>query len=244
MKDNMRIVLAVTFLALAALACQAVAGGGGTPTADVPFNPVLQDPTPVEPTESVSQDDGDVIFRDDFSSPQWDAGQDIGSDIEYVNDALNFVTFTSNVFVWSTPNDEVYKDIHMEVTVLNHDTDPETAFGFICNKSEGGDFYYLVITPGGQYAIALAKDGAEDVFLTNNDQWAYADLITENSDTYRIGADCGNGMLALYVDGQEIASVADSTYTEGGVALMIWSAEEEGKKANVSFDDFVMMELP
>jgi len=161
-----------------------------------------------------------------------------------VNETLNFIGYSRNVFVWSMPNDEIYKNIHMEVTVVNNGTDPETAFGFICNKSAGNDYYYLVMTPGRQYAIALATDGAEDVFLTNNDNWAYSDLIAENVDSYRVGVDCGNGRLALYVDGQEVASVNDSTYTEGRVALMIWSAEEDGKTANVSFDDFVMTNLP
>jgi hypothetical protein len=50
-------------------------------------------------------------------------------------------------------------------------------------------------------------------------------------------------MLALYVDGQQIASVTDSTYTSGGIGLFTWSGEE-ASATDVSFDDFVMTELP
>jgi hypothetical protein len=78
------------------------------------------------------------------------------------------------------------------------------------------------------------------VFLTNNDEWADSDLIAENADSYRLGADCGNGNLTLYVDGQQIASVSDTTYTNGGVAVLVWSAEEAG---DVTFDDFVLTKL-
>jgi hypothetical protein len=65
-----------------------------------------------------------------------------------------------------------------------------------------------------------------------------------NADSYRLGADCGNGTLTLYVDGQQIASVNDSSYTSGKVAVFTWSADEAGRTSNVSFDDFVMTTLP
>jgi len=45
------------------------------------------------------------------------------------------------------------------------------------------------------------------------------------------------------VDGKEIASVSDTSYTTGGVGLLTWSAEE-ATTTDVSFDDFVMTELP
>jgi hypothetical protein len=100
------------------------------------------------------------------------------------------------------------------------------------------------MTPAGEYAIARAAEGQSDVFLTNNDQWASSDQIAQNADSYRVGADCNsNGTLTLYVDGQQIASVSDSTYTSGGVALMVWSGEE-ATTTDVSFDDFLMSQLP
>ena len=228
MKRNFRVPVTVTSLALAALACQALSGGGGEPSLSTP-----------EPTSGVA-----TIFSDDFSSERWGTGTDADSAVEYVENALNFVVFTDNYFVWSTPNDQIYRDIHMEITVTNNDTDSTTAFGFICNKSSGNDFYYLAITPAGQYAIAKAVSGETDVFLTNNDEWADSDLIAVSAPSYRMGADCGRGTLALYVDGQSIASVNDSSYSSGRVAVLAWSGEEVGINTNVTFDDFVMTELP
>jgi len=46
------------------------------------------------------------------------------------------------------------------------------------------------------------------------------------------------------VDGQQIASVSDTTYTEGQVALFVWSGEDTGLTTDVSFDDFKMERLP
>jgi hypothetical protein len=82
-----------------------------------------------------------------------------------------------------------------------------------------------------------------DSILTNDGQWIKSSLIASGADSYRLGADCGNNTLALYVDGQLIDSVTDSTYTSGNVGLFAWSGEELNG-TNVSFDDFVLTKLP
>ena len=99
------------------------------------------------------------------------------------------------------------------------------------------------MTPAGEYAIAKATAEQSDVFLTNNDQWASSDLIQKDAASYRVGADCrSDGTLILYVDGQQVASVSDVAYSNGGVAVFAWSGEE-ATNTNVSFDDFLMTEL-
>jgi len=243
-KSNFRVLFALSVLALAALACQAVGGSGDENNIDIPDIDIEIPTVEVPEADIPDVPDSNVILSDDFSSSSWGTGTDSDSAVEYVGGALNFDVYTDNYFVWSTPDDEVYSDVHLEVTANNNDTDSTTALGFICNKSTGNDFYYFAFTPAGQYAIALAAEGELDVFLTNNDEWADSDLIATNASSYRVGADCGNGRLTLYVDGVEIASVSDSTYTSGRVALLVWSGEEVGLNTNVSFDDFEMTELP
>lgn len=229
MKRNPQIMIAVGCLALAALACNAVTGGGGGGV------------TPDAPTSTPSPQ---VLLSDDFSSERWGTGTDADSSVEYANGALQMIVYKQNYFVWSPPNDQNYQNTHMEVTVLNNGTDATTAFGIMCNKQAStSNFYYLAITPAGEYAIAKAAEEQTDIFLTNNDQWASSDLIPQNASSYRVGADCGNGTLTLYVDGQQIASISDASYTGGSVALFTWSGEE-ANSADVSFDDFLMTELP
>ena len=224
MNNKITGVLAITSLVLASLACQAVLGGGN-------------DSTPAAPSSN-------IIFNDDFSSTQWGVGSDENSSVEYADNALQMMVFTTNYFIWSTPNDQNYQDIHMEVTVINNDTDSTTAFGIMCNQqANDNNFYYLAITPAGEYAIAKTTNGENDLFLTNNDQWAYSSRIAANASSYRIGSDCSRGILVLYVDDQLIASATDSSYLNGGVGLFTWSGEEVDS-ANVSFDDFLVTELP
>lgn len=226
MSGKSKILVAIVCLALAALACNAVTGGG-------------------VPGDSTSTPGPQVIFSDDFSTTRWGTGTDPDSSVEYANGALQMIVYTPNYFVWSTPNDEDYQNTHMEVQVINNGTDSTTAFGLMCNQQPGanGSFYYFAMTPAGQYAIAKATDGESDIFLTNNDQWGSSDLIPQNASSYNVGADCGNGTLTLYVNGQEIASVSDASYVTGGVAVFVWSGEE-ADMTDVSFDNFLMTELP
>lgn len=216
MKHSRRLLFVFAALAIAALACQLPGGLGSN-----------------------------VILSDDFSSDTWGTGTDADSSVEYANNALQVLVFKTNYFVWSTPNDEDYSNVHVEVTALNNSTDSTTAFGVICNMQVTNVSYYFAITPAGQYAIGKSAVAADDVFLTNNDTWAYSDAIPVNQSSYRVGADCAsNGTLTLYVNGTQVASAVDTTYTSGNVALFVWSGEEEASGANVSFDDFQMSKLP
>jgi len=238
MNRNVRVILGVTCIALSTLACQSL-----NKVTEVPSIPDLPD-IQTEESNTVPSS-GDIILRDDFSSERWGTGTDSDSSVEYVSGALQFIVFTENYFVWSTPDGVDYENIHMEVTVNASGTDSTTAFGFLCDMAlSGSNGYYFAMTPAGEYAIAKSAVGQDDLFLTNNDQWGKSNSIGVQQDSYRVGADCGNGVLTLYVDGVEIDTVYDSTYTTGNVALLVWSGEEAGSIANVSFDDFVMSDLP
>src|SRR5215510_1936726 len=152
------------------------------------------------------------LLEDNFEGDtNWGTGTDSQSSVEYANGGLHVQIFKENYFVWSTPDDQDYQNVHIEVTVLNNNTDSTTAFGILCHQQTVTDsFYYFAITPGGEYAIAKAALAQTDVFLTNSDQWAKSDAIASNAASYRLGADCGNGALTLYVDGKQVATVSDS----------------------------------
>ncbi|HSO11742.1 MAG TPA: hypothetical protein VLT51_05155 [Anaerolineales bacterium] len=212
MKSNVRIVMTVAGLVLASLACS-LSGSG-------------------------------ALLEDDFSGSDtnWDTGTDADSSVEYLNETLNFFVNKDFWFVWSTPNDETYENIHIEVTAKNDSTDPTGTFGIVCNLQVTDTSYYFAVTGAGEYAIGRYTL-TDDVLLTNGGEWGTSDAITPEAASYRIGADCGNGTLTLYVDGRQVDSVSDTTYTSGNVGLFAWSGEQlDGTK--VSFDDFVVTKLP
>jgi hypothetical protein len=184
-----------------------------------------------------------ALFEDDFSSSDtWGTGTDADSSVEYLSESLNMFVNKDFWFVWSTPNDEVYENVHIEVTAKNDSIDSTGAFGIICNlKSITDTSYYFAVTGAGEYAIGRYTL-TDDILLTNGGEWGESSAITSGAASYRIGADCSNGTLTLYVDGQQVDSVNDTTYSSGGVGLFAWSGKElDG--TDVTFDDFVVTKL-
>ena len=213
----------------------------------LPFlNPATDTPTlDIPPTTTVINDTSSVLLEDDFSTRKsnWGTLSDPDSSIEYENNSLHVLISRKDFIVWTTPNEQDYQNVHVEVTIANNDKNPATAFGILCAQQvEEWSFYYLAITPAGEYAIIRATTDKTDVYLTGNGQWESSDLITQNAPAYRVGADCGNGKLILYVDGQQIASVSDNTYTTGNVGLFTWSGKQAAS-ADVSFDDYLITSL-
>lgn len=184
-----------------------------------------------------------ALLEDDFSNgDKWGTGADDEHSVKYSDGALRMSVNKDLYFVWSTPSGEDYENVHIEVTALNHSTDPTGAFGIICNLQITNTSYYFALTGNGKYAIGKYTF-AGDTLLTNDGQWGDSDLIKSGADSYRIGADCGsNGTLILYVDGQKIDSASDTAYATGNVGLFAWSGEKVNA-TDVSFDDFVVTKL-
>jgi hypothetical protein len=193
---------------------------------------------------------GKLPIRDGFTFQVWGTGANQNYSIDYYKNTLQFIIPIKNQRFWSHPKDinygtaQTYNSLHIEVTAITSSTNTDTAFGIICDRGSNfndDSYYYLVITRAGKYVIAKVETGKKDVILTNNGQWATSSLITQNAKSYRIGADCSNGTLTLYVDGQQIDSVYDASYPNGWFALFVMSGNNEGSSI-VGFDDFLAKE--
>jgi hypothetical protein len=210
---NWKVFVSILMLVLASLACA------------VPDVGSLLDPLP----------------KDNFSSSSsgWGTGTDEYSSVEYSGGGLQMKVFEPFYITWSKPNSESYENVHLEVDVKNQSSDPEAFFGFICNEQGlTKSFYYAGVSPDGYYAFIKASLALDDVILKKG-----TSTVVENSaSSMRLGMDCSNGSMTLYVNGQAIDSVSDSTYTSGAVGLFA-ATESLQNGANVIFDNFAMKKL-
>ena len=184
-----------------------------------------------------------VIFQDDFtnSASGWGIGSDIDRSVAYMQGTLEFKVFAAGDFVFSTPSDTDYTDVHMEVSIAPNDSNSDTAFGILCDQQiDDNSFYYGAITSLGKYTIAKAVAKKPDYFLTSNNSWIISTAIPTHQVSYVLGMDCGtDGKLTLFVNGRRIDSIADSTYTQGYVGLFVWSSPHVNAAA-VNFSNFKM----
>jgi hypothetical protein len=253
-----KVMMALSAIALAAMAC-----GLGLP--GVTDGPANLPPTPIVGGDSGGSGSGDSggsnnngnvpppppsgdrpLLNDDFRGPdsRWGTGTDSDSAVEYVDDALKFDIFSTNLIVYSGPNDTDYSNVHIEVTAVNSSADPDAGFGILCNQQFMDDeFYYVYITSRGDYGIVKSMFVEDNIILASG----FSELIPQNAPSYQIGVDCrSDGTITLYVNGQLIDSITDSAtdslYSSGHVGLLAFTIDI-ASGATVSFDDFIITEL-
>jgi len=237
---------AIAVLALVSMAC-----GAAVPTIAVPTVDIQAIATQIVPVDnggdsqpqSPADNGGGQLLSDNFESrsSKWGVGTDTDYEVQYVDGALQIKVVPANMKVYSGPNGTTYKDIHIEADAIDQGSDPKAAFGVLCNQQVISDeFYFGYVTPSGEYGIVKSVFINDDVELTSGT----TDLISKDASTYRVGMDCAaDGTMTLYVNGQQVATASDTEYAGGMVGVIAWSGDVESG-TTVSFDNYVITQLP
>jgi hypothetical protein len=182
------------------------------------------------------------LYKDDFSDSGsgWCVDSSKSSNLDYASGEYVFNVIDPNWFVWCNPGQK-FDDIHVQVTAKNTSGKGDTIFGLICNDQKATtqvneDFYYMGISADGHYTMRLYKGGKDTVLAEDT-----SNAIATHAVSYTVGADCAGGNLTLYVNGAQIASAHDATYTSGDVGLFAWTGD--GAPAEIHYDDLVVTKL-
>ncbi len=178
---------------------------------------------------------------DDFSNSNgaWGTGTGTDSSVEIIDGGLHINVFTPFYISWSQVDSSSYENTHMEVSVQNSSADPEAFFGFVCNEQGStNNFYYVGVSSDGYYAFYKSHVVGEDDILKKG----ISDVISSSPSSMRLGLDCKNGSMTLYVNGQVIDSVSDSDYPSGLIGLLVYNDDQQNG-ASVIFDDFVSSKI-
>jgi hypothetical protein len=206
---------------------------------DAPTAEPLATSTPVvppDPTPTRSTMNDGLPYKDDFSNPG--SGWEIAGDTGYQDGAYVIKASDPQVFLWALARRAPLANIHLQVTAKNTTAVPDASFGMICNYQDDGNFYFLGIGSDGVYTILKMVRGQPVYLSSTQAQWVISDKIPKNAASYQLGADCTQGALTLYVNGQKVAAVQDSTFTQGDVGLA--AMNDQNAPSEISFDDFSM----
>ena len=209
--------------------------------ADEPTETPTEEPTR-QPTRTPT---AVVLFTDDFSDPDsgWNAAEDDSALRAYRAGQYVMEIFKTGWLIWDSPGQGGMSNTHTTVTITNAGESVDPTFGLICNYIDEGAFYFLGFGPDGYYGIGRVEADSTTL-LTDPEKnlWQLSDDIEINAARYQVEAVCAaDGALTLIVNGVEIASVQDDTYTEGDVGVFAQSFEQ--LPVEVHFDDLTVVQL-
>lgn len=169
-----------------------------------------------------------VLFEEDFidDTGEWTTGSDEISDIELVDGVLDFVIKTDQYLTWSNLQNERFEDIRVTVDVLDRSDTDLVGYAVVCNYRDSANFYYAGFSKDGYYIVSKFEDDEETALSDPDGNWLESRAINAGQSQYKLEVICAHGEISLLVDGEEIDSVADETFTRGEIGLMGISFEE------------------
>lgn len=140
---------------------------------------------------------------------------------------------TLNAPVYSV-RDVTYRDIRIEVDVVQFDGPDGSYFGVTCRFADTENYYGFVMDADGYYEINKTVDGEFTVIDSGNKRGLF---LVEGKKNH-LQVDCYSGTLSLNINDNPLLSVQDSDLWEGKVGLLLGTNLESG--ANVLFDNFAL----
>lgn len=232
----------------------ALNGGSATPTAftlsPVPGSQMGQTAEDAAPSGGVaglpptpdSNQAGGFRIESNFDTPggAWISGSDetvargIEGGVYYVS------VMSSEGLLWGytlgpKTGDTPPRDVVIEADVRLSQGGGEVAYGFICRRTEGENYYALTLNNQGQARIART-DGNQITPLTD---WLPAPSVRSPQETNRLRAGCVGDVLWLEVNGNLIAQAQDATWSAGDYGLYVMN--NRGGLARAEYDNAVIV---
>jgi hypothetical protein len=149
--------------------------------------------------------------------------------IEYVNGTYRILNQFQDLFVSSVRTFNL-PDIHSEVDASLASGPQSGYWGVVCRWQDINNYYAAVVGGDGSTGIVRILNGAE-TFLAEGT----ADFANEWS---RVGANCYNDTLTLFVNGEAVLQTTDTTFSDGYFGVMVGTRGEAG--VDVRFDNLTV----
>jgi len=178
-----------------------------------------------------------VVYEDDLKRGTWinDKSQDFR--LQYTMGGYVITNKMEQAIAYSV-RDQSYLDMQIEVQGQRLEGPPDGYYGIICNFQNGTNYYILAVGVDGWYGIGLKKADKLKFLQEGVDQTGA--VRTGNSDNL-IRAECANGVLTLWANGIQLATVKDRTFTSGSIGLGVGNRKVAG--TSVLFQNFKLFSL-
>jgi hypothetical protein len=210
-----KISFSLAALVLASLACQLVSG------------PATQAP-PAERT---------ILYQDDFSNANsgWPVISDASKSASYTADGRYQLTaLNAQQDIWAHPG-QSFDNVILEVDAAKVGGSDNNDFGLICRFVDDSNFYFFWISSDGYQVIGKYQGGKAT--LLSADKMQASSAIQQGANSNHLRADCVGPNLTFYVNGTQVASISDTSFSSGDVGVMVGSFDEPN--VAIAFDNFI-----
>ncbi|MCL4528530.1 MAG: hypothetical protein M1282_03860 [Chloroflexi bacterium] len=198
--------------------------------------PAVTQPVATQSQQAGPGFDSHTIFMDDFSNPNsgWDRVQKDYKITDYANGGYRIWVNKEKIDVWATPRKNFAGDVNIEVDATKVAGPDDNDFGVICRYQDSDNFYQFLISSDGYAGIARVKNG--DQSFLSSDKMEPAAAIHQGAATNHIRVTCIGSALSLSVNGKQIASANDASFTSGDVGLIAGTFSNVG--VDILFSNF------
>ena len=191
---------------------------------------------------------GAVLFQDDFSNP--DSGwtvKETDNTAKAYKDGKYVITVKSAGYTgWGTVADKTFDGgvvIDVDATLTDGPTDND--LGIICHHQDDDNFYYFSISSDGYAGIQKESGGSGLKTISGDGKMHTSSAVKKGKGVANhIRAICDVGVLTLVVNGTQVVQVQDADFEGGGVGLAATAYKDSGGGVVLSFDNFVVSEIP
>ncbi len=181
---------------------------------------------------------GATLLFEDFSDKK--------SNWEEVNNVYELKLYSpQGYFVSVNPPDgrtistsgKVFSDAKLSVEVQKITGPGNTNYGLICRYLDKQNYYAFSISADGYAGIIKVENGKPS--MISGDQYIYSELIKEADAINSLIASCIGDTLSLNINGTDLITVKDSSFSIGELGLFLETSSEGG--ASAQFNQFLVV---
>jgi len=230
---NKKIFIALAVLVLVAMAC------GINTNVPTPTSNPTSIPNVVPTSGGGVNTSGSVLYQDNFtdSNSGWPHHQTANSTMDYASGGYRIYVTTTDLLAFATSGQSYPTDVSIEVDATKQGGPDDNYIGVICRYQDSDNFYFFTISSDGYAGIAMYKTNTMSILSGSN--FGSSTAINQGAATNHIRADCIGNTLTLYVNGTQVNSVTDSTFSSAGDAGLIARANGTAG-VDILFSNFVV----
>lgn len=189
--------------------------------------------SPAEPT-------GKVYFQDNFSNEAtgWPRVRTDEKITDYENGVYRIFVNLDNQDYFATRGLSLPRDMRVEVDATKVAGSDNNDFGLLCRYQDNNNLYQFVVSSDGYVGILKLVNGSMQSIAA--DTLIKSSAVNLGNAQNHIRADCIGNMLTLYVNGQQVSTVQDTTFMGGGkVGFFAGTYDTPG--TDMHFDNFIVI---